>query len=101
MCHPAAGSAALAAAPVETRYATVRCRIAFAHPQTPGVMRAAGASGAAIVGSSYDEDAHLVLEVRRSRLEQLRRSLVEATSGAVRFEAGTPEGADPPASREK
>ena len=33
------------------------------------------------------------------RLEQLRRSLVEATAGGVRFEAEAPEGEDPPAPR--
>jgi hypothetical protein len=58
-------------------------------------MRAADAAGATVAGSEYGECARLALAVRASRVEALRTALVNATSGAVRFEdekaAGSPK----------
>ncbi len=87
--YGAAAEAALAAAPAETRYDRVSIFLGFAHPLTPRVMRAVDAAGAAVVRSWYDSDAHLEISVRRLAAEALRRSLRDATNGAVRFEEET------------
>ena len=86
--YGAAADAALAAAPLETRYDRVSLHIGFGHPLTPRVMRVVEAAGASVVGSWYDTDAHLEISVRRSAADALRTSLQEATNGAVRFEEG-------------
>ncbi|HEX9005857.1 MAG TPA: YigZ family protein [Bacteroidota bacterium] len=86
--YAAAAEAVLAAAPAETRYDRISIFLGFGHPLTPRVMRAVNAAGAAVSGSWYDSDAHLEISVRRSAAEALRRSLLEATNGAIRFEEG-------------
>lgn len=90
-----AAETVLAVSAPETRYAQEVLHIAFDHALTPRIMRAADAAGATVAGSEYGECARLALAVRASRVEALRTALVNATSGAVRFEdekvAGSPK----------
>lgn len=60
-------------------------RVSFPHPRISNVMRVVSKCGARIVDTVYDEEVRLVLEIRRSKAEELRSLLVEHTSGNIRF----------------
>jgi len=59
--------------------------VAVAHDAVGPVMRAVAGAGGTILSSRYDADVLLALEIRRSRLEALRASLMEATHGSARI----------------
>jgi uncharacterized YigZ family protein len=80
----AAEAALDAAEPVE-RYDADRWTVTFPHEQTHAVMHLVSELGATIVDTSYDEEVHLTVEIRKSLTEELRQSLVERTSGNVRI----------------
>lgn len=78
-----AADLALAAGDIVTRFEHTLLTVTFTHDRTSAVMRAAALAGARIAGTTYDHDAHLVLEIRRSRADALRSALVEATRGTA------------------
>ncbi len=91
-----AAADALAAAVIETRYRTVRLQISFPHDQTNAVMHAVARAGARVVGQSYDDAAHLTVELRMSRAAGLSAGVIEATRGratVAALPAGPPAGA--------
>ena len=49
------------------------------------VMRAVAGAGGKILSSQYDAEVLLAVEIRRSRLEGLRASLIDASRGAARI----------------
>jgi uncharacterized YigZ family protein len=75
-----------AAEPLE-RYAVDRRTITFPHDQTHVVMHLVSQYGAVIVDTSYDEDVHLAVEIRKSLTADLEQSLVERTAGHVTIAA--------------
>jgi hypothetical protein len=46
-------------------------------------MHVINAVGARIVDTTYDDEVHLRLSIRLSRLEELRSSLIDRTSGNI------------------
>ena len=76
---------ALASAAVVTKYAIEPLRISFPHALIGNVMHVASRCGAKIVDTLYDEEVHVVLEIRKSRAEELRKFLMDQTSGNLRF----------------
>jgi len=80
----AAEAALDAAEPLEC-YATDRIAAAFPHEQTHPVMHLISEAGARIIDTSYDEEVHLTIEIRRSLSGELRRMLVERTAGNIRI----------------
>lgn len=79
----------LASAPLITRYAVEELRVSFPHSHIGNVMHAASRCGAKILDTQYDEEVHVVLEVRKSRRENLRSLLMDQTNGNLRFTSGT------------
>jgi len=78
-----ADAALEAAEPMEC-YATDLLTAAFPHEHTHAVMHLVSELGARIVETSYDEEVHLTIEIRKSRTEQLHKLLVERTAGNIR-----------------
>ncbi len=74
-----------AAEPVEC-YSTDRLTAIFPHAQTHAVMHLVSETGVKIVDTSYDEEVHLTLDVRKSMTEEVRTLLVERTSGNIRIQ---------------
>lgn len=83
-----AAEAALAIARVQTKYHTEIIRASFPHSRISNVMHVIAKLDARIVDTVYDEEVHLDVEIRKSRRDELQSSLVEHTSGNVRFKAG-------------
>ena len=81
----------LATAPLVTKFAVEPLRISFPHSQIGNVMHAASRCSAKIVDTSYDEEVHLLLEIRKSKAEDLRRFLLDQTSGNLRFTTEVPQ----------
>jgi len=77
-----ATSALLAAEPLVC-YASDTLVVVFPHNLVSNVMHVVGKTGARIAETTYDEDVHLVLEIRRSKTEELKELLVERTSGNI------------------
>ena len=75
----------LGSAEKETRYLVTTLRLSIPHTYVGEVMRTVSRLGVKIGDTTYDEEVHLTLEVRRSRLEPLKAGLVECTAGNVRF----------------
>ncbi len=67
------------------RFTTDRFTATFPHDQTHPVMHVISESGAKIIETSYDEEVHLMIEVRTSLAEKVRQLLVERTGGNVRI----------------
>lgn len=80
-----AAEAALREADVVERFVTGAIRASFPHAQVSNVMRSVARLGARVVDTSYDEEVHLQLEIRLSKLEELTRALRENTSGNIRM----------------
>ena len=78
-----AAEAALSAAPSVIRYAMGMLEVSFPHAHVSNVMHVVSTSGARIVDTTYDEEVHLRLSIRQSRLAELRTSLVDRTSGNI------------------
>jgi uncharacterized YigZ family protein len=76
---------ALERAARETRYLTGTILLSIPHAYVGEVMRAVSRFGARIGDSTYDEEVHLRLEIRRSRLDEVKAGLVECTAGNIRF----------------
>ena len=79
-----AAELALDAAGRMRKYATGRLEIAFPHALISNVMHVIAKTGAGIADTFYDEEVHMVLEIRRSKLEDLRVLLTDNTSGNLR-----------------
>jgi uncharacterized YigZ family protein len=60
--------------------------IAVDHPLVSKVMHTVSRCGARIAETRYDDQVHFCIEIRRSHYASLKRDLVQATSGGVRFE---------------
>ncbi len=82
--YGSAADCALEAGGCIARFAMGTLDIAFPHLRISNVMHVVGRTGARITGTSYDEEVHMVLEIRQSHIEALRASLVESTSGNLR-----------------
>jgi len=67
------------------RVLTAVIDVAVAHERVGPAMRAVAGAGGKILSSRYDAEVLLAVEIRRSRLEGLRASLMEATRGATRI----------------
>jgi uncharacterized YigZ family protein len=80
-----AADQALGSATVVSRYLLRRVDIAFPHGQVSNVMHVVSKCMAKIADTRYDEEVHLILEIRKSRLEDLRAMLMNHTSGNIRF----------------
>ena len=80
-----AAEKAISSAEPVTRYVLLPLRISFPHTHISNVMHVVSKLGAHIVDTVYDEEVHLQLEIRASRREELRTSLVNHTSGNIRF----------------
>jgi len=76
---------ALRSAEPVTCYATAPLRITFPHALVGNVMHVISRVGARITDTAYDEEVHLTLEVRQSKLDELRNALTERTSGNIRW----------------
>jgi uncharacterized YigZ family protein len=84
-----AASSVLAAAERVTHIVTVGMRISFPHPLTSNVMHVVSRAGLRILDTSYDEEVHMMLAVRRSLADEICAQLVERTSGNVRITRDT------------
>lgn len=80
-----AAESLLAKAETVTRFVTKSVSITFPHDQIGNVMHCISKSGARIEDTTYDDDVHLNLSVRESLIDQVRKQLVEATSGNINF----------------
>jgi uncharacterized YigZ family protein len=80
-----AAALALVHAPHESRFRVEVVEAVFPHARTGDVMHAVSRSGARIRETTYDDEVHLTLEVRQSKLELLSAELVERTAGNIRF----------------
>jgi uncharacterized YigZ family protein len=80
-----AAEGVLTAAEHVTKHLLDTIRVSFPHAYISNIMRIASKLDARIVETTYDEEVHLVLEIRRSKAEELRTSMVNHTSGNVRI----------------
>lgn len=80
-----AATQTLASAEIVTKYVLDTFRVSFPHPHISSVMHVASRYGARIVDTAYDEEVHLVLEIRKSNADDLRTSLVSHTGGNLRI----------------
>ncbi len=78
-------SLVLGAAERENRYLVSTLLLSVPHAYVGEVMRAVSRSDSRIVDTAYDEEVHLRLEVRRSKVEEVKAGLVECTAGNIRF----------------
>ncbi len=83
--YGSAAEASLKAAGRVTRYVTETIKAAFPHACVGGVMSVVSRTGAKITDTTYDEEVHLTLEIRKSRAAELRSGLVDQTSGNIRI----------------
>ena len=81
--YSGAAEAALTAGSLVTKYAVGMLEATFPHAHVSNVMHVVNAVGARIVDTTYDDEVHLRLSIRQSRLEELRSSLVNRTSGNI------------------
>lgn len=80
-----AAEQALSSANIVTKFVLESLEVSFPHAHVGNVMHVVSQSGARIVDTTYDEDVHLVLEIRQSKVDDLRGLLVNHTSGNIRF----------------
>lgn len=76
---------ALRASPRVKRYVTTTFSASFPHAMTGQVMGVLGRYGATVLGTTYDEEVHLEVEIRLSQALPLKRQLVEQTAGTIKF----------------
>jgi uncharacterized YigZ family protein len=80
-----AAERSLASAEKIIQYKTGIIHSAFPHAHISNVMHVVSKVGAKIVDTTYDEEVHAVLEVRLSKLEELKSDLVDQTRGNIRM----------------
>jgi uncharacterized YigZ family protein len=80
-----AAQRALGAGELLKKYQCEMLTVSLPHACVGPVMRAVNASGGRIASSTYGEDVHMEIEIRRSRADGLRAALLDGTGGAVRF----------------
>jgi uncharacterized YigZ family protein len=78
-----AAAAALTGAGTLTRYLTIEIAVRFPHAHISTVMRLSAARQVKVVGTEYDEQVRMRLEVRRGEAEKLTADLIEATHGQL------------------
>lgn len=71
----------LAKAEILTRYITQALEATFPHSQISNVMHVVSTFGAKILDTQYDEDVHMMVEVRCARVEELKGALINTTGG--------------------
>lgn len=81
-----AAAAALQAAGTKEVIEVERICVAIPHQQEGVIRHAAGKCGARVIDATYDDLAHLTLEVRKSLASGLRAGVVERTSGRAVFD---------------
>jgi uncharacterized YigZ family protein len=74
---------ALCSGTVVTRYRVGSLTASFPHAQISNVMYVVSRLGARITDTSYDEEVHLKLEIRSSKLGELQSVLMDKTSGNI------------------
>lgn len=74
---------ALQRAEIVTKYKTTMLEATFPHSRIGDVMHVVSKLGAKIVDTMYEEDVHAVLEIRRSKAEELKEALVNQTRGNI------------------
>ena len=74
---------ALARAEHVIRYKMAALEASFPHSQISNVMHIVSKLGARILDTMYDEEVHVRLEARSSKLDHLRSSLLNQTSGNI------------------
>lgn len=80
-----AAELALAQGSIVTQYVSARIQASFPHSHTGHVMHVVSSLGARVVETMYDEEVHLMLEIRQSRLGELRDHLINSTRGNIRL----------------
>ncbi len=80
-----AAALALASAQVVTKYKVDVLEASFPHAHISNVMHVVSKIVARIVDTTYDEEVHVNLEIRQSKLEELKSLLVNHTSGNIRL----------------
>lgn len=85
-CYGAAAAAALDAAPVREGFRQERIPFRVSHGDLPVARRVVYGAQGTFADERYGADAFIVASVRRSRAASVRRALVDATAGRVRFE---------------
>jgi len=78
-----AAEQAIRAADHVTKYLTETVNASFPHSQIGNVMNVVSKQGAKILDTRYDEEVHLCLEIRNSRMVELKSLLVQHTSGNI------------------
>ncbi len=78
-----AAEAALQAAGMDVKYKTSSVTVSFPHSRISSVMHIVGKLGARILETTYDEDVHIQLEIRLSRMHELTSSLINHTNGNI------------------
>lgn len=78
-----AAEAALAAAGRTTKYITSSVAVSFPHAHISTVMHVVEKYGGRILETTYDEDVHLHLEIRRSQLHEVTSLLINQTKGNI------------------
>jgi uncharacterized YigZ family protein len=68
-----------------TSYKTETLPATFPHSHIGNVMRVVSLLNAKIADTYYDEEVHALLEIRKSKVDELRGMLVDQTSGNIRF----------------
>lgn len=66
-----------------TKFKTARIEATFPHSHIGNVMHVLSRSGAKILDTFYDEDVHILLEIRLSKAEELKAAVVNLTRGNV------------------
>ncbi|MER3524062.1 MAG: hypothetical protein C4326_08330 [Ignavibacteria bacterium] len=66
-----------------THYKTAHLVVTFPHAHISGVRYVVSKTGAKILDTTYDEDVHIVLEIRRTMIEEVQTQLVNHTRGNV------------------
>ena len=80
-----ASALAVARAERTTRVVCSLLGVSFPHACVGPVMRAVAAAGGRVSSAKYDSAVEMEIEIRTSRLEELRSALLERTSGEIRF----------------
>lgn len=66
-----------------TRYITQTFEATLPHAHISNVMHVVSKLGARIVETRYDNEVHMSLEIRLSRVEELKRALMNQTGGRI------------------
>jgi putative IMPACT (imprinted ancient) family translation regulator len=66
-----------------TRYITQTFEATFPHSHISNVMHVVSKLGARMVETRYDNEVHMRLEIRLSRVEELKTALMNQTGGRV------------------